>query len=204
MRSNNSFAAAREDEGVDQAADVVRALLDHAFTGVRWLLEDVSDEEIRWEPLAPCWSVRRRPESASGWGRGDWVVEDQWPPPEPLPVTTIAWRIAHLAAWTDIYRNWTFDDQSLGLRDFEVPGDAAGLVSWLVEAQDRFRAAVAPLADGDLRELRPAHYGPMLPVARLVTGMVVEHTHHGAEIGLLRDLRRGHARVQPPPIKEEP
>ena len=41
-----------------------------------------------------------------------------------LPVTTIAWRVIHLAAWTDIYRDWTFGDTRPRLGDFEVPGDA--------------------------------------------------------------------------------
>jgi hypothetical protein len=34
---------------------------------------------------------------------------------------------------------------------------------------------------------------------RLVTTMLTEHVHHIAEIGVLRDLRRGHALSQPPP-----
>jgi len=112
--------------------------------------------------------------------------------------------MAHLAGWTDVYRNWTFEDQSLGLPLFEVPGTREGLAGWLFSSQDRFRARVEVLDDAELVDLRPAHYGPQLPIHRLVSGMAIEHIHHGAEIGLLRDLRRGHARVQPPPIKEEP
>jgi hypothetical protein len=74
----------------------------------------------------------------------------------------------------------------------------------LYTAQDRFSESVALLEEEELAELRPAHYGPLLPIHRLVSVIAVEHIHHGAEIGLLRDLRRGHARVQPPPVTEEP
>ena len=63
---------------------------------------------------------------------------------------------------------------------------------------------VDALDDVALIELRPAHYGPHLPIHRLVSGIAVEHIHHGAEIGLCAILRRGHARVQPPSVKEEP
>jgi hypothetical protein len=186
------------------AKDLLRSVVRKAFDNVRWLLEDVDDHDCFWEPTSPCWSVRRRSVAGPGWGTGDWVCEDAWPPPDPLPVTSIAWRMAHLAAWTDIYRNWTFEDQTLGLARLEVPGSRDGLAAWVRSAQDRFSECVDALADPDLAELRPAHYGPHLPIFRLVSGIAVEHIHHGAEIGLLRDLRRGHARVQPPPVKEEP
>ena len=69
-----------------------------------------------------CWSVRRREDAGKAWGTGDWVCEDAWPPPDPLPLTTIAWWLAHLAAWTDVYRSWTFEDQRLDLRDVDVLG----------------------------------------------------------------------------------
>jgi hypothetical protein len=184
------------------AKELLEAALRRSFDNVRWLLEDVGDEDCFWEPATPCWSVRPRDAASTGWGTGEWVCEDTWPPPDPLPITSIAWRIAHLAAWTDIYRSWTFEDQSLGLRQLEVPGRRDELVAWLQLAQDLFSEAVGALEEPDLVGLRPAHWGPTLPVHHLVSTIAVEHTHHGAEIGLLRDLQRGHARVQPPPPTE--
>ena len=177
-------------------------VLKRSFDDVRWLLEDVDEEDCFWEPAQPCWSVRRREDAGRAWGTGDWVCEDAWPPPDPLPVTSIAWRLAHLAAWTDVYRSWTFEDDHLDLMHLDVPGSRDGLVDWLCAAQDRLRAHVDTLDDADLAEVRPAHFGPHLPIHRLVSMMAVEHVHHGAEIGLLRDLRRGHARLQPLPIDE--
>jgi hypothetical protein len=72
-------------------------------------------------------------------------------------------------------------------------------MGWLFGAQDRFAAAVDGLDDEAVFHLRPAHWGEMLPVAHLVTSMLTEHVHHIAEVGVLRDLRRGRARSQPPP-----
>ena len=182
------------------AKDLLDSVVRTSFDNVRWLLDDVGDDDCFWEPATPCWSVRPRDDAGAGWGTGPWVCEESWPPPDPLPVTSIAWRMAHLAAWTDIYRNWTFEDQSLRQRKFEVPGTRDGLAEWVRSAQDRFTSAVSQLDDADLAERRPAHWGPRLPIYRLVSTIAVEHVHHGAEIGLLRDLRRGHGRVQPPPI----
>ncbi len=92
------------------AEQILDAALRGAFDSVRGLVDDVSEEDCFWEPTDPCWSVRRRDRASEGWGTGAWVCEDTWPPPDPIPVTTIAWRMAHLAAWTDVYRNWTFED----------------------------------------------------------------------------------------------
>lgn len=165
----------------------------------RWVLEELRDDEFWWEPTPRCWSVRRRGSGVTGWGIGGWVCEDSWPPPEPVPVTTVAWRIVHLAAWTDVYLDWTFGDAKARIQDCDIPGDRAGCMGWLFGAQDRFAAAVDGLDDEAVFHLRPAHWGEMLPVAHLVTSMLTEHVHHLAEVGVLRDLRRGRARSQPPP-----
>ena len=111
--------------------------------------------------------------------------------------TTIAWRVIHLAAWTDIYREWAFGTERPTLLDAEVPGDATGGLAWLYTAQDLFMSSVDALDDVSVFELRPAHWGESLPAVNLVTAMLTEHVRHIAEIGVLRDLHRGHARTRP-------
>lgn len=170
-----------------------------AWGGVRWVLADLSDDEYLWEPAERVWSVRRRAEGVSGWGTGEFICEDAWPPPKPVPIPTIGWRVVHLAAWTEVYSAWAFTDLRPGLGDLEVPGDASGGIAWLYRSQDQFSAHVAQLDDDSVFDPRPAHWGELVPVARLVSSLLTEHVHHIAEIGLLRDLRRGHARVQPLP-----
>ena len=177
---------------------MLRDGLRRAFDNTRWLLDDVGEEDCFWEPGTPCWSVRSRATPSRGWGAGEWVCEDEWPPPEPLPITSIAWRLAHLGAWTDVYGAWTFEGRQLDLGDLDVPGSRDGLVQWVHAAQDRFTTHVEALEEDELTDQRPAHFGIDMPVHRLVDIIVSEHVHHGAEVGLLRDLRRGHARVRPP------
>lgn len=181
------------------AADLLKIQLRHAWVNARWVLEDLGDDEYLWEPVPRCWSVRRRAPGVIGWGTGEWVCEDGWPPPDPTPVTTIAWRIMHLAAWTEVYLDWTFGDAAVSIEDQEVPGERTRALAWLYDAQDRFTGAVEALDDRTVFELRPAHWGARLPIAHLVTSMLTEHVHHIAEIGTLRDLHRGRARRQPPP-----
>jgi hypothetical protein len=179
------------------AADVLKTQLRYAWMQSRTVLYELDEDEYFWEPAQPCWSVRRRASGVRGWGRGEFVCEDAFPAPEPLPVTTIAWRVVHLAAWTDVYRHWTFDEERPTVLEADVPGDAAGGLAWLYAAQDQFMSAVDTLDGASVFALRPAHWGASYPAANLVTTMLTEHVHHIAEIGVLRDLRRGHARTRP-------
>ena len=62
----------------------------------------LTDAEYLWEPVAACWSVRRRADGpgpgaikligAGEWGR-DGAPESPWPP----PLTTIAWDVGGMA-----------------------------------------------------------------------------------------------------------
>jgi hypothetical protein len=52
------------------ASQMLSSLLRKSFDDLRWLLEDVDDEDCFWEPAEPCWSVRRREDAARAWGNG--------------------------------------------------------------------------------------------------------------------------------------
>src|SRR5882724_2632175 len=52
-------------------------------------LDGLTDAEYFWEPVPGAWSLRH----VDGRWQADWA----WPAPDPTPVTTIAWRIVHLA-----------------------------------------------------------------------------------------------------------
>jgi DinB superfamily len=188
----------------DVAAGLLRAQVAHAFAAARWQVDGLRDEEYFWEPYPECWSVRRRDaaRSAQPCGPGDWVIDGEWPLSGPPPVTTIAFRIVHLVAWTAVYADWMFADATRSYADFEIPGHAQAAVALLHRVQDEFSAAVVPLRDESLQELRLAHWGEEYPVGMLVWQIAVEHLHHSAEIGLLRDLQRGVARsdVWPEPV----
>ena len=56
----------------------LRYEFDHAATAARWQVDGLTDDEFFWEPVQPCWSVRRRDATdwPHVWGRGEFVVED--------------------------------------------------------------------------------------------------------------------------------
>lgn len=71
----------------------------HWQNQLRPRLDGLTDEEYLWEPVHDCWSIRQLGEavSADPRGAGDYLIDWEYPEPDPPPVTTIAWRIGHIA-----------------------------------------------------------------------------------------------------------
>jgi hypothetical protein len=68
-------------------------------------LAGLTDDEYLWEPVPGCWSLR--PSARGGFG-----LEGSRPEPSPPPVTTIAWRLMHLAVGCFHTRYAAFFDPS--------------------------------------------------------------------------------------------
>lgn len=182
-----------ERPDITRSTDLLVTVLGHAIEASRFACRDLTDEEFFWEPVTPCWGVRRRGESdaPTQWGSGEWIVE-MWGD-DPPRVTTIGWRLVHLAVGGEIYLDRTFDGGSTTLADAEVPGSAAEAVARLRAKQERMLARCAAIEDEALTLATPTHWGEELPLWQLVWTSIVEQFHHGAEIGTLRDVHRGHA-----------
>ncbi|HKE66562.1 MAG TPA: DinB family protein [Micromonosporaceae bacterium] len=146
-------------------------------------LDGLTDAEFFWAPAAAVWTVHP---TADGRARIDY----DWPPPEPPPVTTIAWRLVHLANGNWIYWEHAFGPGQRNFVDLDIPADAEA-------ARQDWRASRAPVTqwlsqadDGDLDAPRPSHLGRPRSAREVLQILVDEQTHHGAEIALLRDLYR--------------
>lgn len=150
-------------------------------------IDDLTDEEMLWEPVAGCMTVRdgvmdplpREPHYYDG------VEAD--------PVTTIAWRLGHivhdglLAARNPLW---------LGVDDVPpVIPVATTADAWRVDlaaAIDWWSSLVERLDDDHLSQ----RIGPVgggyaeVPRAGFVIHLKNEAVHHGAEVGVLRDLWR--------------
>jgi hypothetical protein len=74
-----------------------------------------------------------------------------------------------------------------------IPGSATGAVTRLHGAQDRLLYHVASVDEPALETPTRTHWGEELPLWQLLWTSIVEQFHHGAEIGALRDSKRGHA-----------
>ncbi|HKR68068.1 MAG TPA: DinB family protein [Streptosporangiaceae bacterium] len=158
-------------------------------------LTSLTDEEYLWEPVAGCWSLRKRgtPTETTLVGNGEYLFEFVYPEPEIPPVTTIAWRLAHVIVGVFAARNAShFGGPPAGVRDFTYAGTATDALAQLDDAYATWIKAVRGLGpDGLIRPCGPAE-GPYAdsPLADLVLHINREALHHGAEISLLRDLYR--------------
>lgn len=165
----------------------------HWRTQLRPRLDGLTDDEYRWEPVPGCWSLRPRAEAATPMaaGAGDVVADFAVPEPDPPPVTTIAWRLAHIAIGVFGMRAANhFGDGGVSYETTDWPLTARGGLALLDEHYDAWSRGVHALDETALaRPVGPAE-GPFAPrpFAELILHINREAIHHGAEIALLRDL----------------
>jgi hypothetical protein len=180
---------------LDWGHEAIEQLDWHWRTMVRPRLEGLTDEEYLWEPVPGCWSVRRREQARGSMavGAGELVLDFELPEPDPPPVTTIAWRLGHLASGVFGMRaSRHFGDGSMTYDTIEWPATAAGALAMVDDGYRAWTDGVASLdAEAMARPVGPAE-GPYAeaPYAALVLHINREAIHHGAEILLLRDLHR--------------
>jgi hypothetical protein len=157
---------------------------DDAWERLDRRLDGLSEEEYLWEPVPGAWTVRP---DGDGW-TADWADPD----PDPAPVTTIAWRLWHLASdcFASYLSRWPGTPLQVAGRQWH--GDVDPALRDLRTAAAAFRqAAVVKGEDGVWESLGPS-WGPYADStwADLVVHAFDELAHHGAEIALLRDLHR--------------
>jgi len=163
----------------------------HWSTFVRPRLRSLTDEEYLWEPVPGCWSVRPRgtPTARDAVGGGDFVIDFELPEPSPPPLTTIAWRLAHLTvgvfgARAGSHFGWWPADLSgpLTYDTAQYSGSASTAIAALDEAYAAWMGGVRSLDEAGLaRPCRPAE-GPYAhhPFASLVLHINREALHHAA------------------------
>ena len=165
-----------------EVADVILDSMDRMFDQLLGRLEGLTTTEYLWEPVPETWTVRTTDDGAAlvdGAGERD---------VDPPPVTTIAWRLWHIAI--DCFDDYT--------RRFN--GDTADAsAAWTLDADEaieilhkKWVAYRSTVADrywweelGDTWEHWSRH-----SIADMAMHASNELVHHAAEVGLLRDLYR--------------
>jgi hypothetical protein len=155
-------------------------------------LDDLTDREFSWCPAPSCWTVRPHASSA-----GRWDIDYTWPTPDPPPLTTIAWRLVHLANGNWIYWEHAFGPGERMFPDLVIPGNADDAVAYWRDSRAPISAWLESATDEELPELRPSHLGAPRSAEDVMLILLDEQVHHGAEIGVMRDLYRALAAPQP-------
>lgn len=171
---------------IDWATELAEQLDWHWQVHVRPRLDVLTDDEYFWEPVPGCWNVRPG-------GAGAFTIDFAYPEPTPPPVTTIAWRLAHIIVGVFGMRvAGHFGGPACSYETFSYAGSASGALAQLDAGYAAWIAGVRGLGPSGLA--RPCGMAeplyPDSPVAALVLHINREAIHHGAEILLLRDLYR--------------
>ena len=165
---------------------MIASSLDFVWERVRRRLDGLDTDEHLWEPVRGCWSVRI---GADGKTR----AEFESPPPQPAPVTTIAWRMCHIAVdCLEFYSEGAFGRRGTDLEPDQWFLDADHALDAMDKAWAHFRAGIHGLAEDGMWQKLGSAFGPYADdtYAALLLHAQDEISHHGAEIALLRDLYR--------------
>ena len=183
------------DLTIDWTAQLVDQIDRHWNDHLRPRLEGMTDDEYHFSPAPDerTWGVRPRGtgHAAVQGGSGDFTIEFAFPEPDPVPLTTIAWRIGHVvvgvlgARWHSHFGGPPHDYMT-----HDYAGDAAGGLAQLDTVYAGWMDGVRGLDAAALATPVGPDEGPWAdaPMAMLVLHINREVIHHGAEMCLLRDL----------------
>jgi hypothetical protein len=162
-------------------------VLDALDTACRFLSERLAgmdDVEYLWSPAQDPWTIIQADDGSL---QADWEDID----PVPAPVTTIAWRMWHIAVDAlDSYSARLFGQSGTGLEGRAWVASSVEAQALLTRSVATFRAGVAAWNDDALFEVLGPAWGPYADRSNLdlVLHAQREVIHHAAEIALLRDL----------------
>lgn len=189
---------------IDWNAEVVDQLESHWRHQLRPRLDGLTDHEYFWQPVPGCWTVSRRGQGSApvSFGTGEFTMDyghqaDGRLPHDPEPVTTIAWRLAHLIGGFAQDNAARFGGPPADVSTYTYAGTAEEALRQLDREHGTWVQGVRSLGTTGL--IRPQGPGSPpefadAPMAKLILYTNLEVIHHGAEICLLRDLylRSGH------------
>ena len=165
----------------------VFGLLDYAWGRVRGRMNGLGHEEYLWRAVALSWSVVPV--------AGRFEAEREQPPPDPEPVPTIAWLTWHIGPeCLDGYTERYFGPgtRALQLERREWFGTPSGALEALDVQWSLFRERYGSIPDDVFgAPLGPSWgaYADKTP-ADALQHVADEVVHHGAQVGMLRDLFR--------------
>lgn len=172
---------------MDAIAGSLLTAFDYVWARLTGRLAGLTDEEYFWEPVAGCWSLRRGDD-------GRWQLDGGGgggPAPDPVPVTTIAWRLGHLSGLAvGGFATRRFGEGTLTTEQTGFPSDAAAASGFLDKQYRNWRSGLAGLSAGEWAAPLGPSWGPYAEAntVDLALHVLDEVVHHGAEVGLLRDL----------------
>ncbi|WP_063063619.1 DinB family protein [Nocardia violaceofusca] len=173
----------------------------HWTQQLRPRLDGLTDDEYFWEPVPGCWNLHPRGTGSAPiqGGSGAMTIDFAFPPPEPAPFTTIAWRLGHVIVGVLAVRNAAhFGRAATDYHSFEYAETAKDALAQLDSEYATWLEGIGSLDEDGLNRACGAAEGPYaeFPFSALVLHINRELIHHLAEVCLLRDLYLHHDRQE--------
>jgi DinB superfamily len=168
---------------VSTRIDLLAFQMEEAYSVMRQRLDGLTDDEFMWAPVSDPWTVFRDEDAG-------WTYHYEEPDPEPAPFTTIGWRLVHVALCKVIYHEWAYGPRLLNFINVDNPHDVESSITMLERGQDLLVEDLSSLSDDDLDTEVLTNWGEAWPAWRIFWTMIDHDSHHGGEIGALRDLYR--------------
>jgi hypothetical protein len=166
-----------------EAVDVLLRQMDAAYAKLVQRVDELDEDEFFWKPVPDAWTLRWMPD-------GRWSYDYAFPDPDPAPVTTIAWRLNHIATCKVMYHEYAFGPQELTFPSLVIPQTVPVMMAFLEEGQQLLVEDLSGLRDEELEAPRLTNWGEEWPTWKIFWTMIDHDAWHGGEIGALRDLYR--------------
>ena len=157
--------------------------MNEAWSYLHGLLNELTDQEFFWEPVPDCWRIYQTE-------HGQWTYDYAIPHPHPSPLTTIGWRLIHIASCKIMYYEYAFGPAKRTFPELVIPHTAADAVRWLEDGHSLLTSALSQSTDSTLEQTARTNWGEWLPTWQIFWILISHDIQHGAEIGCLRDLYR--------------
>jgi hypothetical protein len=143
-------------------------------------LSEISEEEAKWKPTTRSKTV----DVLNQWygKRKEWISEHLLD-----PISTIEYKVVHLAQWKQKYNEYAFRAGSLNWINLECP-EWPRSIDYLEKAQRSVVKSLQNLTDEQLDDKVPTRWGELWPIKRIISTLIFHDAYHFGQINTIRNL----------------
>ncbi len=143
-------------------------------------LSEISEEEAKWKPTTHSKTV----DVLSQWygKRKDWISEQLLD-----PISTIEYKVVHLAQWKHRFYEYTFREGSWKWIDLECP-EWPQCIEYLRQTQQSVVEALQTLTDEQLDDRVPTYWKEAWSMKKLISTLSYHDAYHLGQIHTIRNL----------------
>ena len=143
-------------------------------------LSEISEEEAKWKPTAHSKTV----DVLDQWyeKRKDWISEDLLD-----PISTIEYKVVHLAHWKHRFYEYAFREGSQKWIDLECP-EWPHCIDYLRKTHKRVIESFQNLTDEQLDDKVPTRWEEDWSMKKIISTLIFQDVYHFGQINTLRNL----------------